>query len=1270
MRKIIQLLAKKYAKFSNKMRKKWKAIGKRAQKFLYYSYYEKLPIRQKAVFYQAYRPKIMSGNPFAMFQAMIDDPQYADYVHYWAYGADEVLETETCKRYRNHPRVKFVKGRSLAYLKCLASCKYLVNNAALPDYWIKRKDQVYINTWHGTPLKCLGRDALDRSDASVSNAQRNFFLCDYMVMPNKYTTDRMLYSYFLENQIPGTIIEAGYPRIDLVRNTDKDMIRKVLEDRVGYSLKDKKIILYAPTFRTEGGSSVDESEQVVAYIRQMIHNTPEGYVIFFKIHNMVFKYFKDNAEFEELFIFDEIETNELLSVVDILITDYSSVFFDYLCTGKPILFFVYDRREYETGHGLYFSMEELPGALCETVDELMEQVRSIDAGTYHYEEKYAKNIEKFAYLDDGNASRRVLDVIFHGKGEEYCRYSRSEKPRILVQAGAIQVARTRELLVQILRELNSAQNDVFVCGSGLFEKIDELDRMAPNVQIMCTKLEKTMTFGEWVIRKLQAFFGKRTYHDREILLREARREFGDLTFDTIINLSVRGSAWHNILSAIPCRKKYLAGTYSENCAEDIAKVAADYEEIYIVDGERDAERLSAIPNVHYDIKGAALFANPISRMKVGFLTGFDSTNYAYVNVIRELKARGHEAVVIVQDVTDTINLKMFSEAGIGVIAYNKITHEEFSSFDFVVTGPIRFRKYEKLYKYMESNSIITVSFATLLSSVAMRVYPDIALCLGENKFREFKDNQIKYNFIAIGNPQYDDLVGAPTRPEVRKVLFLDQGAYPFGTEGKRELGRTISAIAKNNPQCEIIVKPRYIPDESGRQLHKLSEHIYDFIEEIPDNLTLLREPTILEELMKEVDAVVTLWSTAYLDAVMMDLPIVLLEGFPSQDVFDVRLKRVADAYNEIRTTGCLIDYHEVLDKPLVFKKADIEAMGREIYHYKEKSAPKVVDVFEKLYRENILLQMGILRMEPMTYRKFMDGSGKVELCDRNDLAFRRRVIFLRKFNDLMQDYVYLNRCMADAVDLGPMYRFWDMEFDADEKNVNAVRDALNEAKALHDELLAKFFTENEERAAKDPILSDYYVEWLLNGENDAKLLEALDKHPKINPISTAYGRAVAAYHRADYEKAADFFEDYRRQIENVPVQYLHKSRSFNSSRITTEFGEDKFLEVLLEKDYIELMEILYSRNRFAAAVRTYCWMEINRRHGNYRAMLDAYEKLMPDAKRLKAGEYKVPKKGNARYHKKQYKLCNELYQQAVAKLMESGDMNEFGVLKETLEAYQ
>lgn len=391
-----------------------KRILAMGRKIWYRHYLRSLPVQKNTVFYHAYRNRIMSCNPYAIFLELLKDPNFNNYKHYWVYDSDEVLEYDTFKRHLHLPNVVYVKASTPKHLRAIATCEYIINNAAMPDYWEKKQGQVYINTWHGTPLKMLGKHAKDFKESSVKNAQRNFAIADYLVMPNRYTIEKILDSYDVAGMTRGKILDAGYPRNDLPLVSDSSRIRGLLENKFGESLQNRKIVLYAPTFRSQNGISLDTSELLIQYIEEMLAQMPDEYVLFFKIHNTLGKYFRNNKSVSKRLIFDEIETNELLCATDVLITDYSSIFFDFLATKKPCLFFVYDREEYENTRGLYLKVDSLPGALCYEVSDIIENIKLIQSGKYTTNHKDTEYLKRFAYNDDGNASKRVVDQIFRG----------------------------------------------------------------------------------------------------------------------------------------------------------------------------------------------------------------------------------------------------------------------------------------------------------------------------------------------------------------------------------------------------------------------------------------------------------------------------------------------------------------------------------------------------------------------------------------------------------------------------------------------------------------------------------------------------------------------------------------------------------------------------------------------------------------------------------------------------------------------------------------
>ena len=164
----------------------------------YVKYTTKFPVEKNTVYYEAFHlNQIMAGNPYGIFRYLMEHEEYSKLKHIWVFRDEKYLAYDTFSRYKECPNVTFVKAFSNEHLKALATSQYLISNSSLPDYWIKRKGQIYINTWHGTPLKYIGQDDADYNEHAVGNTQRNFLHCDYMALQNRYTIDILLKAYDL-----------------------------------------------------------------------------------------------------------------------------------------------------------------------------------------------------------------------------------------------------------------------------------------------------------------------------------------------------------------------------------------------------------------------------------------------------------------------------------------------------------------------------------------------------------------------------------------------------------------------------------------------------------------------------------------------------------------------------------------------------------------------------------------------------------------------------------------------------------------------------------------------------------------------------------------------------------------------------------------------------------------------------------------------------------------------------------------------------------------
>lgn len=299
------------------------------------------PIAKDTVFYESFSGNGMLGNPEAIFRGLLAAEDMAHLSHVWALK-DLRAYGSTIREFADNPRIRFVRSGSPAYFRALATSEYLVNNATFPTDFGKRVGQTYLNTWHGTPLKRMGYD-IPNGAIEAANTMRNLVSADYLLSASPYMTSQMYrQAYKLEGFFRGTIIEEGYPRIDRQEASaeEKQAVRDRLEES-GIPLGDREIILYAPTWKgTTFRKPVDDVTEMVERAEQLQASLDDTrYIVLLKIHQAAHTAAQGRSELNQILVPNEIPTNLILSVSSTLITDYSSIYFDFLTTGRPILFY-------------------------------------------------------------------------------------------------------------------------------------------------------------------------------------------------------------------------------------------------------------------------------------------------------------------------------------------------------------------------------------------------------------------------------------------------------------------------------------------------------------------------------------------------------------------------------------------------------------------------------------------------------------------------------------------------------------------------------------------------------------------------------------------------------------------------------------------------------------------------------------------------------------------------------------------------------------------
>ena len=176
----------------------------------YNSFYEHISLDKNMIFLESRGGKALEGNIFALCKEL-NKNQYKKYRLVLA--ANKTSKKTILQKLENYDLGvdKIVETGSLPYYYYLSKAKYLVNDTSFPGRFIKKAKQIYLNVWHGTPLKRMGRDNADEI-YSMGNVMRNLLAADYLLFPNTYMEEKMSEAYMLDNLYNGMVIHEGYPR--------------------------------------------------------------------------------------------------------------------------------------------------------------------------------------------------------------------------------------------------------------------------------------------------------------------------------------------------------------------------------------------------------------------------------------------------------------------------------------------------------------------------------------------------------------------------------------------------------------------------------------------------------------------------------------------------------------------------------------------------------------------------------------------------------------------------------------------------------------------------------------------------------------------------------------------------------------------------------------------------------------------------------------------------------------------------------------------------
>ena len=537
----------------------------------YARYYKHLEIDRDVILYDSYFGRGMICNPYAIFVELMNHKEFEHYTHVWVLE-DRIGNEPAMQPFFANKNVRIVRRHSNEHLKFLASAGYIITNVSLPFYYCKKPGQIYVNTWHGTPVKSLGYD-IPEAPATISNVLRNFLSADYIISSSPFLTSVYLDKYKLKGIFEGKIIEEGYPRNDRLLNAEKEDVIDLLKRYNIYLKPDKKVILYAPTWK--GSDYYHPQVNVNDYIDfkntlEELIDTDE-YQILLKPHQVVYKELQKSGQLNNALIPAFIDTNELLLITDILISDYSSIFFDFLASGKPVIFYIPDLEEYKNYRGLYMEPGELPGPALTSLEQVGDSINNLEQVVNIYRNKYLKAKNFACPYDDGRVAERLVDIIFRDHTEDASgrRYNiiscdNSAKKKLLFFGGGLRMNGISTALRTMLDYIDYDKYDVTVYAGNLkfADSKEMICTFNKNARIFARVAYTPATFTEQIRNDFLRVFGfnfplMKYIYPKKMYDREFIRCFGESHFDTVIDYSGYGSFYSILLLSDENAKKLI-----------------------------------------------------------------------------------------------------------------------------------------------------------------------------------------------------------------------------------------------------------------------------------------------------------------------------------------------------------------------------------------------------------------------------------------------------------------------------------------------------------------------------------------------------------------------------------------------------------------------------------------------------------------------------------------------------------------------------------------
>ena len=290
-------------------------------------------------------------------------------------------------------------------VEALESADLVIANTHIEVDWRKQPGTVYLQTWHGTPLKRVHHDVFWAPPGRLARLDADVARWDYLVSPNAASTPRLRGAF----RFPGQVLETGYPRNDILSSPGADEVRAAVRASLGIA-PDTVAVLYAPTWRDDEYFDPEGAERGPGLDFDAFEDRfGSSHCVLLRLHPMMTDRVARVHRPGVRDLSGHPDPHELYLAADVLITDYSSVMFDFAVTGKPMLFYAYDLERYRDSlRGFYFDFTPVaPGPVLPTSADVIEHLQDLPGVRRSYADRYAEFRRTFCHLEDGHAADRL-----------------------------------------------------------------------------------------------------------------------------------------------------------------------------------------------------------------------------------------------------------------------------------------------------------------------------------------------------------------------------------------------------------------------------------------------------------------------------------------------------------------------------------------------------------------------------------------------------------------------------------------------------------------------------------------------------------------------------------------------------------------------------------------------------------------------------------------------------------------------------------------------